>query len=234
MQKISRIYRFIIIICAGFILVRSESMVEGFEYLDYVSIIYMILICLVVYIASLERFVAFSPLNNVVTFILVLYLIGRLAVLSVYPDSLLGYRSYTSVMYNRTLFFILFGTMTCYLGLVIGFYKNKGKQNLLANSIKMAGSNSIGEKRFARHLLLLSNLTICFLLFSIFVHYTYGYPGSTGSGAHLPFFRRYVARFIDARMMLFLTTVYYYSQKIDIINNCNWKFYWKTINGLHE
>lgn len=173
--------------------------------MDSFSIFLMVIFAAGLYIFS-GRFSSTFPPAIIITLLLILFVQMRALVLIVIPDSLLHSSRITSEMFNVTLGYMLFGMLMCYLGLAWGYGSKGGPdQNTIALNFT---KDAFGIKFSAIIFIIMLSLTML-------VYYGFGYAGATGSGEHLGFFQRYVARLIFpvGWLMMFLSAYALYSGK---------------------
>lgn len=202
--------------------------------MNNLSTVYMLSICLVLYIASLDSICNIYPLNNVITLILTIFIVSRLAVISLYPESLLGSRMFDSSMFNHSLLFILCGMISCFLGTNIGFSRRNRDSAMVFGNTREISATRLRNGRTVEgrdeetspkmpkeiktdyhmtpdysDILLLSVLAITVTVIFMINYRIFGYVGATGSGEHSGFYRRYISRFANPKIMFLLLIVSY-------------------------
>jgi hypothetical protein len=193
--RISTLLRFIVLFLSVAIFLSFSFLKEEHPYIDATGILLIELICLVIFFA-LGNFSTKYPPVIIVIINLILYVVLRVLVLIFYQDSFLGASKVIPEYFNVMLTYIIFGTIACFLGIAVGY-----SIKLRANPNFKNNSNDFTK--------LLSAAFLFSVFFKLIIYYAYGYSGATGSGEHLNFFNRYIARFVDPVALLIMFLVSY-------------------------
>lgn len=161
-------------------------------YFDLTSLAWIVAIGLALYAFS-GRFSTNYPEVMIITVSCVLYVLFRLGVLVVYPESLLHNFFMTPKIINASLAYIFFGTVACYLGFAFGC------RGVFANGSNVKFDNAVGL-RILRFLLALG--VIAFVV-SVSQYYLIGWQVS-GQKSETNFISRYVTVFLDAGFIAML------------------------------
>ncbi len=195
--KISDWLRVIIVALAGLSVAAYRLIDQNHPYIDGASVALMVTLGAVLYSVS-GRYSSKFPSAILVTVMLIIFVQSRVFVLIIYPESLLHHSRVTSVMFNTTMVYIIVGSIACYLGCAVAYVRYGGRRSRGFREIQ---GNHDQEVSFFWTVFMISvGLTLA-------VYYSLGYAGATGSGAHLGFFQRYVARLVapTAWLIMFLS-----------------------------
>lgn len=189
-----------VVICGFALFPFSLLFFPDHPYLDSTCIALTLLFSFILYLAC-GRFSNKYPPAIIVSAVLIFFILARLAFVVVYPESFLGWSLVDPESFAKSLKFINFATVACFFG--IGF-------GMLLGRTGKAEKPDCNPKRT----ILLAKLFVLALVFKLAVYYTSGFVGVSGSGAHLSFFVRYIARLINpVPLLMMFSASYYYSRK---------------------
>ena len=194
--KISSWLRVIIVTLMGLSVVAYHHLDQKHPYIDGSSVDLMILFGAVLFGVS-GRYSTKFPSAILVTLLLIIFVQSRMFILITYPESLLHHIRVTAAMFNTTLAYMIAGTIACYLGCAVAHLGFGGPRSLSRRETQGGGDQAL--RFFWTAFMISVGLTLA-------VYFFLGYAGATGSGAHLGFFQRYVARLVSptAWLIMFL------------------------------
>ena len=169
-------------------------------YINGTGLLLIELFFLLLFIFSGELSEKCPPLLLVI-FLLTLFFVTRIFVYMLFPESFFGniYTEYT--MFNAMLLYVLLGALVVLVGVLIGY-------SLIEKKVDFTNIKN------NTNLTVLGWFALFVIIFELVVFFVFGHVGSTGSGAHLGFFQRYLARLFNPLIaVLIFWTAYTLSSK---------------------
>lgn len=185
--RVSTLFQAIVLATMSFVALAYLASDMAHSYFDAISILLIEVIGVTLYISGgklAERF----PESIVVSATIYVFVLLRLAVLVIIPESLLHGHATTAEFMNNALFFILFGMIAGYLGLASGGSLGE-KRRTSGRIIQLTGERQALQVIFL--LLLLSVLS------EVLQYFLLGYMGTSSDKSEFNFFSRYISVLIS-------------------------------------
>lgn len=195
--RFGSVLRLLVLAIAGVSVWGYWQLEAPHDYIDSKGMVLILAFSAALFLFS-GRFSTKFPESMYITPLLILFLQSRLCVLIYIPDSLLHHGRVTSEQLNPTLLFIILGTIACYFGCALGHLR-------LVRFKRPEEWQLYGPKLF-RFTFLAFFVSVAF---TMWVYLNLGFAGSTGSGAHMGFFQRYLARLVaPGNWLIVLLAIY--------------------------